>query len=286
MRLKLTPLTENLGAVVEPYEGKVVLPLSIQTRQEIIELFKLRGVLLFRGFNFDLQEFERFADFFGTSDAGFHPGLQGTSRDVFVGRAALGPHAELAYTPWPPDLLWFYCVHPAAQQGRTTLFDGIRFLSELDPATRDLFLKKKLLFSQFFIPSAWQDRYGKTQPEAIALLEPYGVVVEFKGPCLFTKYVVSAIRKTKFNGLDAFVNTVVHALDDPEFYGMTFEDGQPIPVEVENSLRAIATRVMVPLHWQSGDFVMVDNTRVMHGREAYEDAARLIKARHAMARFI
>ena len=78
MRLKLTPLTENFGTLVEPYERKVVLPLSIQTRQEIIELFKLRGVLLFRGFNFDLQEFERFADFFGTSDAGFHPGLQGT----------------------------------------------------------------------------------------------------------------------------------------------------------------------------------------------------------------
>jgi len=265
--------------------GAAALPISDQTRQEIIQLFKQHGVILFRGFNFGIKEFERFADQFGESEAGLHPSLQGTSRDVFVGRASLGPHAELAYTPWPPDLLWFYCERPASQRGRTTAYDGIRFLNELDPATLELFRSKKLLFSQFFTPQSWRERFAKTQPETIALLQSYGAAAEFKGHCLNTKYAVSAIQKTKFGGRDAFVNSVVHALDDLDFYGMTFEDGQPIPVEVGQSLRAIAARLEVAMPWASGDFAVLDNSRVMHGREAYEDAERSIKARHAMAHF-
>jgi hypothetical protein len=90
---------------------------------------------------------------------------------------------------------------------------------------------------------------------------------------------------SRYGGHDAFINSFVLALDNP-FYGMTFEDGKPIPREVKRSVRAIAKLIALPLPWQAGDFVLVDNSRVMHGREAYKDPARSIKARHAMAQFI
>jgi hypothetical protein len=67
---------------------------------------------------------------------------------------------------------------------------------------------------------------------------------------------------------------------------MTFEDGKPIPGKVKQSVRAIAKRIALPLPWQAGDFVLVDSSCVMHGREAYKDPARAIKSLHAMAQFL
>jgi alpha-ketoglutarate-dependent taurine dioxygenase len=294
MKLKQTCLTEDFGTLVEPEDGKAEVDLSPELQQEIVELMKRRGVVHFRGFNFDVAEFERFTNQFGTSEGGFHPRFSGDSR--FVGTAPqgydfeplreVGAHSELAYTPWPPDLIWFYCIHPADSGGRTTVFDGIKFLNELDPDTRDLFFVKKLLFRQSFTSDRWQMLFGETQQDVRAALEPYGIVVEFEDSELIARYAVSAIKKTKFGDHYAFVNTIVRATQDERFYGMTFEDGTLIPDEVKQSVCEIAKRLQIALPWQTADFSLVDNTRAMHGREAYTDPSRAIKARHAMARFM
>lgn len=287
VKLKQTPLTRDFATLVEPGDGKGRVRLSFELRQQVIRLMKRRGVVLFRGFDLDVGEFERFTNQFGTSAVGFQPTSSKASR--FIGIApkwiALGAHSELAYTPWPPDLIWFYCIQPAASRGRTMVYDGMRFLKELDSVTRDLFFSKRLLFCQTFGRKKWQTLFGKTRREVRATLESYGIAVEFKNSKVIAKYAVRAIKKTKYGNRDAFVNTVVLALEN-KFYGMTFEDGKPIPGKVKQSVRAIAKRIALPLPWQAGDFVLVDNSRVMHGREAYKDPARAIKSRHAMAQFL
>lgn len=294
MKFKQTPLTKDFATLIEPHNGKAKVELSSELRQQIIQLLKRRGVVLFRGFEFDVEQFERFTDQFGTSEGGFHPRFSGDSRYVgtapqaydFTALSEVGAHSELAYTPWPPDLIWFYCIRPAASGGRTTVFDGIRFLKELVPDTRELFFAKKLMFCQSFTRDRWQMLFGKTQREVRAALEPYGITVEFKNSELTARYAVSAIKKTKFGGRYAFVNTIVRALQDERFYGMTLEDGTPIPDKVKRSVCGIAKRLKIALPWQAGDFSLVDNTRAMHGREAYKDQTRSIKARHAMAQFV
>ena len=60
------------------------------------------------------------------------------------------PHAEMAYTPFRPDMLWFYCETPASQGGETLLCDGLDLWSRLRPATKDLFLSQKLTYRKKF----------------------------------------------------------------------------------------------------------------------------------------
>jgi alpha-ketoglutarate-dependent taurine dioxygenase len=287
MKLKETPLMKDFATLVELSHGKAEVRLSPELREQLIQLVKRRGVVLFRGFNLDVDEFESFRDQFGTI-GGFQP-KSSRAFSRFLGPPvkwiALGAHSELAYTPWPPDLIWLYCVQPSASRGRTTVYDGIRFLKELDSDTRDLFFSKKLLFSQSFGREKWRAFFGKTQREARATLEPHGIAVEFKNSELIAKYVVSAIKKTRYGGHEAFVNSIDLALDYPE-YGMTFEDGKPLPSKVKRSVRATAKRIALPLAWQTGDFAVVDNSRVMHGREAYKDPARDVQSRYATAQFL
>ena len=277
---------ENGGAVLEAQSPQRDALFRLDAT-EIINRLRLHGVVLFRSFRPDLSAFEQFTALLGTSDPARHPSLHGRTRDVFTGRKALSPHSELAYTPWPPDLLWLYCVQPAAADGRTTIYDGVEFLKQMPESLRLMFETRRLKYSQVFSPHGWSGWYGRSREELSVLFDEWGVDYRFnEANCLFTEYCTSAIRTTKFGGQPAFVNSVIHALDHPEFYGLTFEDGLPIPPDVAAELRAMADRIVEHVSWTTaGDFVVIDNTRWMHGREAYEDPGRLIRALHAMAAF-
>jgi hypothetical protein len=52
----------------------------------------------------------------------------------------------------------------------------------------------------------------------------------------------------------------------------TFDDGQPVTDDVLEPVRALGDEIAVPVRWQKGDLVVLDNTRFMHGRTAVVDA--------------
>ena len=275
-------ICDGFGRVIHP--GSVgdaeKTTLSQISREDVIKLFKEHGCLLFKGFNATLEDFESFTESFGISDPRKHLGLHGKNKDVFTGRGFLGPHAELSYTPWPPDSIWFFCVRPASEGGRTTVYDGVRFLAELDETSRSLFTKHRIQFDQF------KRRGELTEDQVKAALSGYpDITYEFIGDYLHTVNTVSAINRTKFGNEPAFVNTIVHAFDDPDYYGLKLDDGSPIPDDVCESLRAIAARLALPISWEAGDLALVDNTRVMHGREGYSDTNRNVRKKHMMADF-
>jgi alpha-ketoglutarate-dependent taurine dioxygenase len=46
-----------------------------------------------------------------------------------------------------------------------------------------------------------------------------------------------------------------------------------------SELNAIAEKITAEINWQKGDILMVDNTRIMHGRRAFVDDKRNIYIR-------
>lgn len=46
-----------------------------------------------------------------------------------------------------------------------------------------------------------------------------------------------------------------------------------------SELNEIAERISIEISWQKGDILMIDNTRIMHGRRAFEDKQRDIYIR-------
>jgi len=61
--------------------------------------------------------------------------------------------------------------------------------------------------------------------------------------------------------------------------GVPFADGSDLDEAAYERLARLAGRLTVEVAWQSGDVLMVDNTRMMHGRRAILDERRLILTR-------
>jgi hypothetical protein len=55
---------------------------------------------------------------------------------------------------------------------------------------------------------------------------------------------------------------------------MLWEDGTPIEEEVLAALQRAASESMLAVNWKAGDFVVVDNNRMLHGRNASTDPLR------------
>ena len=61
--MKVTAIQEDFGREIKCEEGDAISDLKLQ---ELIEMIKTAGVLLFRNFNIDLERFNSFTDQFGT----------------------------------------------------------------------------------------------------------------------------------------------------------------------------------------------------------------------------
>jgi alpha-ketoglutarate-dependent taurine dioxygenase len=264
------PLTEELGSVLPGLRNEALDSLNPRA---VLELLGRQGVVLFRGYEASLEEFADFARQFGPVTWDVH--------DVSTTGRPMGFHSEATYTPNPPDLVWFYCLTPAAEGGQTTLCDGVGMLSGMDAALRDLFYEKRIFYRKTFTKQRWLSAaHTSDLEEATAPLNSMPGVRHYmtEDEKLCIEYVAPAIRRTRFTGEDAFSNTMLIAIDDPDSYSMKFEDGSEIPREVLDSVKRLSEELTVPIEWRPRDFLLIDNSRVMHGRRAYSDTRRDIKS--------
>lgn len=264
------PLTESLGSVLS---GRSCESLDTLEPRAVLELLGRRGVILFRDYEAPLDEFADFARRFGPVTWDVH--------DVSTTGKAMGFHSEATYTPHPPDLIWFYCVTPSAEDGQTTLCDGVGMLSSMAAPLRDLFYEKKIFYRKLFTKRRWLSAAHSSDLEKAAadLGSMPGVthyITEDEKLCI--EYAVPAVRRTRFTGEDTFANTVLIAFDDPESYSMKFEDGSEIPRAALDSVKELSEELTVPVEWRPREFILIDNSRVMHGRRAYTDTRRDIKS--------
>ena len=58
-----------------------------------------------------------------------------------------------------------------------------------------------------------------------------------------------------------------------------WEDGSEVSHELMREIGAVAKQLTVEVQWERGDVLMVDNTRVMHGRRDWPDSGRVILVR-------
>ncbi len=57
-----------------------------------------------------------------------------------------------------------------------------------------------------------------------------------------------------------------------------FGDGTEIPLEYLNEIRDVQRRLMIPIHWETGDLLVLDNVLVCHGRQPYTGTRRILAA--------
>ena len=284
-QIDIRPLSEKVGQQVINASNNSILDLD---KESIINLYLSHGLLLFRGFEKDVETFTKFTDGLSTNFMDYAGGVfnrrvinnNPTVLSVNDFNDEIKLHGEMYYQKNIPKMLWFFCAQPASKGGATIVCDGKRFYNVLDDSLKELFSLKKLKFRAHLDKDKWIKRF-KTDDlslvEQICQSNDYHLQVN-EDESIDMCYVSPVIHPGR-NGEDMiFINSLLPGMVfSPET--ISFDDDSDIDSETMSKLNEIAEKVTVEINWQKGDILMVDNTRIMHGRRAFEDDKRDIYVR-------
>jgi amino acid adenylation domain-containing protein len=291
----------SLPVVFQPeYEGVDLVAWTIQNREKIDDRLRQYGALLFRGFNTrSLQSFEQFTTTIAPSLMSY--GERSSPRHVLSGNIYTSTdhpadqhillHNEQSYTLNWPMKIWFFCVQPAQQGGRTPIADSRRIYSRLPAQIVEKFAQKQVMYVRNYgdgLGLSWQVAF-QTDDKRIVEEHCRRDAIEFEwkdGDRLRTKQIRPAVRthprtrETIWFNHAVFFN--IHSLDKTArdslragiddfdlpfntFYG----DGSPIEPAVVEQIYEVYRQEQVAFDWQAGDILMLDNMLVAHGREPF-----------------
>jgi alpha-ketoglutarate-dependent taurine dioxygenase len=223
--------------------------------------------------------------------------VSGDSRTSTVNKGAddIPLHREGSYAPGCPDLLMFYCARPAASGGATQVCDGVEILRNLPDEVRERAADLELCWRWTAPPDRWQSTLGAKTPDEARLrmaglrrtLPGYeSLEARFEGDLLHGTFRTPCVIPTRWSGQSAFCNSLLlhHFRAPNEFYErelieVSQPDGSPVPADLLAAARETAQRLTVDVSWDTGDILIVDNSRFMHGRTAFSDTGRSILIR-------
>lgn len=298
MNLQTKSFYEKFGTIIVGANDSDILGLD---RQHIIDCFKYSSLLLFRGFEVDTDKFKTFTELFSTNFVSYVGGAY--SREMINGdktllsvtggkqHFAVPLHGEMYYRKQKPEIIWFYCASPALKDGETTICDGIQVYNELNDAARSLLQEKRLKYIRTYPTGVWQKIYqtddiktlkkGCTENDMQLQVNPdYSIT---------TEYIASAIQPSRCGNYSVFINNILPVIEQESKGSQTsivrLEGDSKIPDEVIDEIKQVTDRLTQLVSWQKGDILMVDNTRLMHGRRSFADDRRDIYVRLCNAAF-
>jgi alpha-ketoglutarate-dependent taurine dioxygenase len=251
---------------------------------ETLGYFKSCGVLLFRGFGVDYELMKTFAENFSSKFVLDKDRPIVDPRNKYVtlvdpGMHYVSPHCENANSPFRPDVIWFCCGVPAAQGGETLFWDGVKVWQELSVELKQLFTAQKIKFHQKFPAADWKRFLGIGATLADVQRTLNGIPgLSYKineDQSISIEYICSAVVKTKYGNQDAFANSLIAEYKNPRGV-VTFADGSPISSTAINQIQQVMNNLTEVINWQTGDLVMIDNSRFLHGRRSFTDRNRKI----------
>lgn len=270
-----SPMSDEFGVLIESRVQHERL--DDLSARDIWPLYSQHGAVLIRGFHPDTAAFDRFTSQFiaefvvngsiARADVAPDRGIQ----TVNSGYAPIPLHAEMAYSPFRPDLLCFHCMQqPAPGTGETLLCDGIHLWNCMPPNLKDT-------FGDAFV------RYSMRSNRMIAV-QAHGHIGRLTGDArvrLFRlnqdgtsdlDFVTPAVLPTRHGHAPAFANSVIVEAESASLEGIG-----PIDPAVRQELFVVSNALAYRLAWRTGDVLLVDNSRIMHGRRkiAVDDGRRI-----------
>jgi alpha-ketoglutarate-dependent taurine dioxygenase len=267
------------------------LPLEALDKAEVLGLLKEAGFLVLRGFTANLETFSGFVQRLSirvTLDPArqFHGKV---AQKVDAGYDAIGLHCENGNTPFLPHLCWFFCEKAAKAGSQTTVCDGYSVWDALSASSRERFQAQPIQYTRnieamkwkAFTAHALQGRKPieqiefkdlvsllDTQQDATAELKPDGSI--------YYVFRVQAAHRTLFGERLALANSILGPSYNYEKPKITFADGSPLSEQLLAELAQVTEAHTENIEWRNGEVVLIDNTRVMHGRRAITDPERTI----------
>ncbi len=280
--------------------------------QEIVDLFKATGFVAFTGFGIDLTTFEQFSNQFST-DYMDHTG-GGSLREVINKQGdktilsvaysfkqeegkfsneeqktfGLPLHADRSYTTSQPPLMWFMCEVPAKKDGQTTIADGVKLYEALSDRSKEIFTNNKIDYIRRYPDGEWQLWAGTDDLDKVrAYCESNDLELTITPDNgVETHSLRSAFVAPRWTDKKAFVNSIPIVMwQEDELKSkrsiVRLADGSRIPQDVLDDMWQVCESCTYDIPWHSGDVVMIDNTRMMHGRRPFTGGERKIAVRMA-----
>jgi alpha-ketoglutarate-dependent taurine dioxygenase len=277
-------------------------------REDVEARLLEHGALLFRGFEVDsLSRFERFAATIAGELYGDYGDLPREEISGKVYGATVYPedkailfHNEASHTRFWPLKIFFHCQEASPVGGETNLVDCRDIHDTLDPAVRERFRDRGLIYARCFNPGldvSWQEYFRTTRREDVeSQCRRDGIQCEWVGEDgLRTRQWRPAIARHPQTGAPVFFNQIqLHhtACLDPAlreslssilaeknwprnvFYG----DGARIEDDLMREIAALYARRAVAVAWKRGDVLLVDNMLTAHGRSPYQGRRKIAVA--------
>jgi alpha-ketoglutarate-dependent taurine dioxygenase len=302
---------QALPLVIRPEVDGIDLPIwAGENRQEIDSLLLEHRALLFRGFDIrGAAEFKNFV--MSTSDGNLMEYTDRSTPRLTVGDGVyvstiypadqrIDLHNEGTYwTSWPMKL-YFCCQKTADQGGETPIADVRAVLARIDPAIRQRFREKQVMYVRNYNDGfglTWQEVFQtNNSSEVESYCRKNAIEFEWKdGARLRTRQVRPAIRKhprsheevwfnhAAFFHISARDEVVAKGLlgmfDEQDLPYMTYyEDGSSIDESDIRHIREAYDREKIIFAWEDGDILLLDNMSVAHGRQPYCGERQIVVA--------
>lgn len=309
--LSMTPLHASFGLMIESPAREALQALP---PDEVVGNFRRHGALLFRNFAVETDDFLQFTsaycrDFSTYQGGGFRWGAldrqkinnNDTLLTVTGSTQSFGIplHGEMYYMSRRPTLLWFYCESPPSAAGETTLCDGAELYRRLSPAAREYFAANRLKYIRHLLDGEWQVAFQTDELEGLRrwCAENETALFEHEDGSVTIEYVSPAVCGGRDSRGEVFINNllVIHSAEQAIRAGLAakvldlprnacplvvrLEDGSEIPAGLVEEIEQTANDISVKHAWRKGDVLLVDNTRILHGRKKSPDSGRNIYVR-------
>lgn len=248
---------------------------------EITEQYKQFGALLFRGFDYTIDEFKLFTDQFCSNYVSNRsPGRDLLSDDGRVQTVNLGEkhfslHPEIAREPWQPDIAWFACQSPSNVGGETIVCDGVAAVEQFSTELIEL-MQNNCLSHALPTDLGWASQFLQDPTLTLSKLLESGCLSGFKFSIvngqLIRTYERPMLHKPMFDDRWAYGSFLVFARRNLGISNFpTYLSGAKIEDEWVDEIESATRKVSVEIKWREKDLIMLDNTRFMHGRNPIGD---------------
>ena len=237
------------------------------SKKKIINIYKKNGAVIFKGFNFNLNNFKKFTKIFTNiyaRDANRRKKLKDLNY-VDSGNQYMSLHSEASFSPSWPEIVWFYGKLPTKKFGETTLCCGNELWKRLDFKTRDYLQKNQLKF-KLKIPT--NKKYNSKKNWDLNEIGVSNCFIDRKGFINFD-YINFAMNKSMYDNKIYLASHILYKKGDDTIINLSQLNGKKLPATLVRIIEKKAKEITYFHKWEKHDLIMLDNKRIMHGRNFF-----------------